>query len=75
VQFLPLLSGPRAANLLGMDPATPNRAISVAANRGLAEAPVAMPTAAGQAALAAAQAVARKALAELRLRLVPQPTD
>src|ERR1700712_5020082 len=51
-----------------MDPATPNRAVTIAADRGLPEAPVATPTAAGQAALAAAQALAKKATAPATLR-------
>src|SRR6195952_1042676 len=51
-----------------MDPATPNRAVTIAADRGLPEAPVATPTAAGQAALAAAQALAKQATAPATLR-------
>jgi hypothetical protein len=68
VQLDGLLSAAGPANLACMDPATPNRAVTITADRGLPEAPVATPTAAGQAALAAAQALARQATAPATLR-------
>ena len=51
-----------------MDPATPNRAVTIAADRGPPQATTVPPTAAGQAALAAAQALARQATAPATLR-------
>jgi integrase len=51
-----------------MDPAASNRAVTIAVNPALPEATVTVPTAAGQAALAAAQALARQATAPATLR-------
>src|SRR6195952_2232095 len=51
-----------------MDPATPNRAVTIAADRGLPETAAAAPTPAGQAALDAAQELAKRATAPATLR-------